>query len=643
MYPKLSTFQPTIFLTLCLLLLMSTGSVFAEDTSPAAEKTYLIQDIKSNLQGNALSVEIIGNSLPDYNTFELFNPARLILDIAHAKMDTKINPDKILPDNSYAKLVTKPLTDQDPSITRFEFTINDSHTYSVDRDQNNLLILIHPKTDTTQAVTPAAPVVSAQNNSSPTMLQDMIIKKGAEQSEILILADTPIKDFRHNIVVGKKGLPDMMFIDIMGVDGSKLARETEVGTALSKIRVAPKGTGIRLLFDSGLPSLFDYTVTPDPQGLLVTIKEAKQDSQQGITKGSKAPADSTLENLIDSSATALNKGKTKGESSSDKLSGALENSFNFGEYKDTKRISVDFFKIDLHNVFRLFREISGVNIIVDDSVQGSLTLALNDVPWDFALDVILNLKDLRKEERFNTIVIYPAQKEFFWPVREQDNLSVEADLSIVQQEQNALVIEQSAAQSEEIMQSKELMRKARIEEKADNMEQAVALYEQAFQLDPKNANLANRLAVLYLANLGMNAKAVYFAKESLKLDPQNSQAALYAAIGLANMNQIAEATDYFSQSISAPTPMKEALISYASFSEQNGQSESALKLIAKYNTLYGESVDTMVAKARIYDKMGQKEKANEQYRALLASGYQLVPGLKQYIQARLAGNAAPSM
>lgn len=648
MYPKLSTFQPTIFLTLCLLLLMSTGSVFAENTLPAADKSYLIQDIKSNLQGDALSVEIIGNSLPDYNTFELFNPARLILDIAHAKMDTKINPDKILPDNSYAKLVTKPLTDQDPSITRFEFTINESHTYSVDRDQNNLLILIHPKTDTTQAVTPAAPqtaapVASAQDNSAPTMLQDMIIKKGAEQSEILILADTPIKDFRHNIVVGKKGLPDMMFIDIMGVDGSKLARETEVGTALSKIRVAPKGTGIRLLFDSGLPSLFDYTVTPDPQGLLVTIKEVKQGSQQGVSKDSKAPADSTLGNLIDSSATALNKGKTKGESSSDNLSGVLDNSFNFGGYKDTKRISVDFFKIDLHNVFRLFREISGVNIIVDDSVQGSLTLALNDVPWDFALDVILNLKDLRKEERFNTIVIYPAQKEFFWPVREQDNLSVEADLSIVQQEQDALVIEQSAAQSEESVQSKELIRKARIEEKGDNMEQAVALYEQAFQLDPKNANLANRLAVLYLANLGMNAKAVYFAKESLKIDPRNSQAALYAAIGLANMNQIAEATDYFSQSVSAPTPMKEALISYASFSEQNGQPESALKLIAKYNTLYGESVDTMVAKARIYDKMGQKEKANEQYRALLASGYQLVPGLKQYIQARLAGKAVPSM
>jgi type IV pilus assembly protein PilQ len=219
---------------------------------------------------------------------------------------------------------------------------------------------------------------------------------------------------------------------------------------------------------------------------------------------------------------------------------------------------------------------------------------------------------------------------------------VKADLDI-KQEQDALIIEQTVAQSEEMVQSKELIRKARIEEKADNMEKASALYEQAFKLDPKNAKLANRLASLYLTSLGINAKAVYFAKESLKIEPKNSQAALYAAIGLANMNQTTEATDYFSQSISDQPPMKEALISYASFSEQNGQADAALKLLAKYTGLYGESVETMVAKARIYDKIGQKDKATDQYRALLASGYQLVPSLKQYIQSRLSGNTPPAI
>jgi type IV pilus assembly protein PilQ len=659
MYQRLSIFQSAIFLTLCLLLVLNSKSVLAENTPTAANNSYLIQEIKSNLQGNALTIEIIGNNPPVYTMYDLFNPQRLILDIAHASLDKKINIDKIIPENDYAKLVSKSLADQDPSITRFEITIKDSYAYTVDRDKNNLLILIHPKTDSSpststptaskEAVTPATPVVK---EAAPIQLRDMIIKKGAEQTEVLLSADVPLKDFRHNIVVDKKGLPDMMYIDITGVDGSKLARETEVGTALSKIRVAPKGTGVRLLFDSGLPKLFDYTVTTEPNGLLVIIKETKNVSQTTATtknlagdtpakKDTKAPTDATMENLIESSATAMSKGKAKAQSSVDKSTGSPENTFSFGGYKDAKRISVDFYKIDLHNVFRLFNDISGQNIIVDEAVKGTLTLKLNDVPWNFALDIILNLKDLRKEERFSTIVIYPADKKFDWPQSAQDNLSVKTDLAIVQQEQEALIIEQSAAQSPEIMQSKELIRKARIEEQSDNIEKAVVLYEQALKLDPKNAKLANRIAMLYLANLRINAKAVYFAKESLKIEPKNSQAALYAAIGLANMNQIAEATDFFAQSISDKTPKKEALISYASFSEQNGQPDAALKLIAKYTAVYGESVETMVAKARIFDKKGQKDKASEQYRALLASGYPLVPGLKEYIQSRLTSGSTP--
>ncbi|MBW6521301.1 MAG: AMIN domain-containing protein [Desulfoarculaceae bacterium] len=552
MYQKLSIFQPTIFLTLCLLLVLNTGSAFAEE-SPASTKTaYIIQEIKSNLQGDALGIEIIGNTPPVYTMYDLFNPARLILDIANASLDKAINTAQIIPDNSFAKVTTKPLTEQDPSITRFEITINESHTYSMYRDKNNLLILIHPKTDTSQtgkgtaSTETVAPVPAPQVEPPPILLHDVV------------------------------------------------------------------------------------------------IKETKQNLPQAIARTATPSADSTFGDLIDSSTTAMSKVRAKGKTAPQHRTTDLEDSFNFGGYQGTKRISVDFFKIDLHNVFRLFREISGINIIVDEAVQGSLTLALNDVPWDFALDIILNLKDLRKEERFNTIVIYPAKKEFVWPERAQDNLSVESDLAIIQQ-QDSLVIEQSAAQSAEMIQSKELIARARVEQKNENIEKAIALYEQAFKLDPKNAQLSNRLATLYLVNLGINARAVYFAKETLKIEPRNTQAALYAAIGLANMNQIPEATDYFAQSISDPTPRKEALISYASFSEQNGQPENALKLIARYNAIYGESVETMVTKARIYDQMGETEKANEQYRVLLASGYTLMPGLKQYIQSRLSTTAAPGI
>ncbi|MCD4677965.1 MAG: hypothetical protein K8S18_18525, partial [Desulfobacula sp.] len=78
------------------------------------------------------------------------------------------------------------------------------------------------------------------------------------------------------------------------------------------------------------------------------------------------------------------------------------------------KISVDLFKVDLHNVFRLLGQVSGKNIVVDESVKGTITLALENVPWTFVLDVIKNLKELDSIERHNTIMIYPAAKSLEW-------------------------------------------------------------------------------------------------------------------------------------------------------------------------------------------------------------------------------------
>ncbi|MCG6930577.1 MAG: AMIN domain-containing protein [Desulfofustis sp.] len=309
----------------------------------------------------------------------------------------------------------------------------------------------------------------------------------------------------------------------------------------------------------------------------------------------------------------------------------LQDSFSFSGYKG-ERISVDFYKIDLHNVFRLFREISGMNIIVDQAVKGTLTLALNDVPWEFALDIIMNLTGLQKEERYNTLVIYPKNKQFEWPEQAEDNLSFEADIEVVKEE--ALIIQESASQPAEIMQAKELLRQAYALEKENSFEEASALYEEAFKLWPDNIRISNKLANLYLGRLLLNAKAAYFAKKSLAIDPSDTKAALYCAISSANMEKTAEALECFAQSISGDPPMKEALISYAAFTENNNRLDASLKLLDTYGTYYGDNVQTMVSKARIYDKLGDRAKAKEQYRALLASGYQIRPDLKQYAESR---------
>ena len=57
-------------------------------------------------------------------------------------------------------------------------------------------------------------------------------------------------------------------------------------------------------------------------------------------------------------------------------------------------VSLDFQGADLRAVLRTFSEISGLNIVIDPTIQGTVDVALRDVPWDQALDIILRANKL---------------------------------------------------------------------------------------------------------------------------------------------------------------------------------------------------------------------------------------------------------
>jgi type IV pilus assembly protein PilQ len=299
---------------------------------------------------------------------------------------------------------------------------------------------------------------------------------------------------------------------------------------------------------------------------------------------------------------------------------------------ESQLISVDFYKIDLHNVFRMLREITGKNIVVAEGVSGNLTLALDDVPWDFALDIILNLKDLKKMERGNTIVIYPKDQEFVWP--EPDDLDIEEDVEITNN--TAVVIEQEQNTPPEQLEAKKMIAQGRAAEKKGDLENALQFYEKALARWPENSKLANKISSIYLARLNQNAKAVFFAKKALAADKKNSSAALNAAVGYANMEEYRQAQQYFDQSVNiGEKPSREALISYAAFSERQRQYDAALRLLAKFEELYGQTLNSMIAQARILDAQGNNGAARKLYRAILHSGFRVPPDLRKFIMAKV--------
>jgi type IV pilus secretin PilQ/predicted competence protein len=68
-------------------------------------------------------------------------------------------------------------------------------------------------------------------------------------------------------------------------------------------------------------------------------------------------------------------------------------------------ISVNLKDVDLKDFFRLIHEISGLNVILDPAVKGSLTIVLDEVPWDQALDIVLQNNGLDKQLNGNVLRI----------------------------------------------------------------------------------------------------------------------------------------------------------------------------------------------------------------------------------------------
>src|SRR5258707_6293332 len=75
-----------------------------------------------------------------------------------------------------------------------------------------------------------------------------------------------------------------------------------------------------------------------------------------------------------------------------------------------ERLTLNFQDIDVRSVLQLLADTSGQNIVVSDSVTGNLTLRLQNVPWDQALDIVLRTTGLDKRRQDNVIIIGPTEE-----------------------------------------------------------------------------------------------------------------------------------------------------------------------------------------------------------------------------------------
>src|SRR5581483_6156298 len=149
-----------------------------------------------------------------------------------------------------------------------------------------------------------------------------------------------------------------------------------------------------------------------PEGNLLPAVSAAQSAQaQAATSQPAAPAIEPAVNLA-----AEQKTKPQATVTGPKYTG--------------EPISVNLKDVDLKDFFRLIHEISGLNVVLDPDVRGSLTIVLDDVPWDQALDIVLKNNSLSRQLDGNVLRIASIE-----------TLRKEAEAHRAQREAEALAVD----------------------------------------------------------------------------------------------------------------------------------------------------------------------------------------------------------
>jgi len=222
-----------------------------------------------------------------------------------------------------------------------------------------------------------------------------------------------------------------------------------------------------------------------------------------------------------------------------------------------KRISLNFQKINIRAVLRLLADFTGINMVVSDKVQGDITLRLNDIPWDQALDIILTTHGLDKR-RTGTIMLIDTKAslakieedklkskkimENLKPIRSellQINYAKAVDIAVlVKDKQNSLLSEQGKISvdvrtntiwlqdsSTKIEEVRKLIKKLDVPVKQVLIEARIVEVSKDFAQDlgirwgaPKSSNLSSSLSQTSQLEQGTMSANVLPYSQRLNLD-----------------------------------------------------------------------------------------------------------------------------
>jgi len=321
-----------------------------------------IESITANQQGNNVVVNIAMKNTPTKLPigFSISNPSRIALDFGATSNGTgKTSQDINMGDLRAINLV------QAGERTRLVFNLKKALNYAMAIDGKSIVVTVDGSGGVAQAVDKAGlPVASAAPavTGGRQYLKNMDFRKGPN-GEGRVVVDLP-----HNqVAVDVRQVGNAIVVDFMKTALPETLRRrldaTDFGTPVSQITTVPQGDNVRMTIEAR--GLWEQSVYQSDTQLVIDVKPIKEDPNK-LVQGSQG-------------------------------------------YRGEK-ITFNFQNVEVRAALQAIADVSGLNIITSESVSGNLTMNLKEVPWDHALNVVMQAKGLDMRKDGNVVWIAPKEE-----------------------------------------------------------------------------------------------------------------------------------------------------------------------------------------------------------------------------------------
>lgn len=345
--------------------LASVTTLLVASGAMAADR--VLEDISfSSLSGDRVQIKLTTDgTMPQPLSFTIDNPARIAIDLVDTASNLK---SKSLPVNiGVAKSIT---TVEAGGRTRVVLNLIEMVVYDLDVQDSDVVITLGGIGDSSALVaTPS----SRATSSAVAEVTNVDFRRGASGEGIVVVevSDPSVAfDVREE---GGKILVDFVNVSLP----QSLAQRFDVvdfATPVQTVDTTTVGNNVRMVI-----------------------------SAQGFYEHLAYQSDNTFSVQVSEVSSQAKKEELQKE--------------RFGYIG--KRLSLNFQDVPVRAVLQLIADFTDLNMVASDTVDGSITLRLRNVPWDQALDIILKTKGLDKRQSGNVILVGPADEIL---AREQQEL-----------------------------------------------------------------------------------------------------------------------------------------------------------------------------------------------------------------------------